>query len=156
MNEMTTTDQLLLQDIDQPEIKQVKSFNQRLRELFLPGTKKFSEQEEVLINIIYKLLASPDTLKFTPHTGAYYLANDKLHYYVRVGFGNVTLVNTVDSVVRDTTANFTDFVRNIIDKEVEKDTQTLDRVIFGRDLHILKKVEERVDGALSVQESGEE
>ena len=139
-------------DTDQSEIKQVRTLNQRLRDLFMPGTKKFTEQEEVLISVIHKLLEAPGTLKFTPLNGPYYLANDDLHYYVRIGFGNMTVVNTIDSIVRDTTANFSDFVRNVIDKAVERDTQLLDRIIFGRDMNILKKVEERVTESVSVQE----
>lgn len=121
----------------------LKRFNERLRDLFLPGIK-LTPQEETIMNIIYKILGAPGTVKITPTGGAYYLINADLHYYVRVGAGNITIVNSVDSIVRHCPLQVSDFAQKAIDRSIVVDVDLIEKTIFHNEMDILKKIEDKL------------
>lgn len=125
----------------------LKKFNERLRDLFHPGIK-LNPQEETIMNIIYKILNAPGTTKITPAGDkAYYLINPELHYYVRIGYGTISIVNSVDSVVRHIPANVSDFAKEAIDRSVGKDVDLIEKTLFHNELEILKKIENKLPNA---------
>lgn len=121
----------------------LKKFNERLRDIFLPGIK-LNPQEETIMNIIYKILGAPGTVKMTPPGEAYYLINTDLHYYVRVRSGSITIVNSVDSIVRHCPDAVSEFARKAIDRSVAKDVDLIEKTLFHNEMNILKKIEEKI------------
>lgn len=124
----------------------LKKFNERLRDLFHPGIK-LAPQEETIMNIIYKILNAPGTTKITPIGKTYYLINPDLHYYIRVGYGSITIVNTVDSIVRHVPATVSDFAQEAIDRAVAKDVDLIEKTLFHNEMEILKKIEGKLPNA---------
>ena len=125
----------------------LKKFNERLRYLFHPGIK-LNPQEETVMNIIYKILNAPGTTKITPAgEKAYYLINTDLHYYVRVGCGTISIINSVDSVVRHVPISVSDFAKEAIDRSVDKDVDLLKKTLFHNEMDILKKIESKLQDA---------
>ena len=125
----------------------LKKFNERLRDLFHPGIK-LNPQEETIMNIIYKILNAPGTTKITPvRERAYYLINSDLHYYVRIGNGTISIVNSVDSVVRHVSMNVSDFAKEAIDRSVSKDVNLIEKTLFHNEMDILKKIENKLPNA---------
>lgn len=122
----------------------LKKFNERLRDFFHPGIK-LNEQEETIMNIIYKILEAPETEKITPRGGPYYLVNTDIHYFVRVGCGTVSIVNTVDSVSRDCTEQFTSYIWEAIDRSVKKDIDLIESTTFRNGMKILDKISEKLE-----------
>lgn len=117
--------------------------NQRLRDMFLPGTK-LSSQEEILMNIVYKILNASGTIKMTPPGGEYFLINYPLHYFVKIQGGRINIVNTVDSVVRDCSAGFEMAVKKAIDEALCRDIEKLDSTVFNNEIKLLEKMELKV------------
>lgn len=126
----------------------IKSLNQRLRNMFHPGIK-LSPQEETIMNILYKLLSLPDTQKVTPVGRAYFVLNENLHYCIRIGYGSVAIVNSVDSVTRDCSASFSDFAKEAVDREVRKDIEKIEGSLFKSEMKVLEKIEARIKNAES-------
>ena len=129
-----------LQDANSTKLK---SFNARLREIFFPGIK-LSPEDEVVMNIIYKILNASGTTKITPLQGPYYLINPTLHYYVRVGYGNVTVVNTVDSISRSLDQGTEEFMKKAIQQSVLRDVEIIEKTMFNNNLTILERIESKL------------
>lgn len=121
----------------------LKKFNERLRDIFSPGIK-LNPQEETIMNIIYKILGAPGTTKITPSGGPYYLINADLHYYVRVANGSITIVNSVDSIVRHCPDMVSDFAQKAISRSVAKDVDLIEKTLFHNEMDILKKIEAKL------------
>lgn len=124
----------------------LKKFNERLRDIFSPGIK-LNPQEETIMNIIYKILGAPGTIKMTPRDGAYYLINTDLHYYVKVGDGIITIVNSVDSIVRHCPQMVSEFAQKAISRSVAKDVDLIEKTLFHNEMDILKKIENKLPHA---------
>lgn len=124
----------------------LKRFNERLRNLFVPGVK-LNPQEETIMNIIYKILEAPGTTKLTPRGEATYLINSNLHYYVRIGCGSITIVNSVDSIVRHCPEMVTNFAQEIVDKSLKNDVELIEKTLFRNEMNILQKIEEKLPDA---------
>lgn len=122
----------------------IKKFNQKLRELFHPGIK-LAPQEEVIMNIIYKILGAPGTVKITPVGNPYYLINSNIHYFVRIDNQKVTVVNTVSSISRDLTMQVAEFMREAIFRDVLKDADIYEKTIFSNEMAILNKITEKIE-----------
>lgn len=121
----------------------LKKFNERLRDMFHPGIK-LNPQEETIMNILYKILNAPGTIKITPPSGSYYVINSDLHYYVRVAVGNITIVNSVDSIVRAVPAAVSDFAQEAIDRSVYKDVDLIEKTLFHNEMEILNKIAQKL------------
>lgn len=121
----------------------LKKFNDRLRDLFQPGIK-LNPQEETIMNILYKILGAPGTIKVTPVGGAYYIINAELHYYVRIGVGSITIVNSVDSIVRHCPVQVSEFAMKAVDRVVAQDVDLIEKTLFHNEMNILKKIEQKI------------
>lgn len=118
--------------------------NQRLRDKIFPGTKLNSE-EETIMNIVYKILNAPGTVKVAPRgTGTYYLVNDGYHYYVRLRGNSLIIINTVDSVERLCTPGFVDYLTSVLDQEIKKDADKLDNRLFNRLSALYEKMSDKI------------
>lgn len=122
----------------------IKKFNQKLREIFHPGIK-LAPQEEVIMNIIYKILGAPGTIKITPAGHPYYLINSDIHYFVRIDNQKVTVVNTVSSISRDLPFQVAEFMREAIFRDVLKDADIYEKTIFSNEMAILNKITEKIE-----------
>lgn len=138
---MTTTDQQKGGATN--ETSRLKAFNERLKSIFFPGVK-FTEEEEMIMKIIYKLLDAPGTVKITPREGPYYLVNANLHYSLYVDYGEVKVVNTVDSLKTSINQQVTEAMRQAIDKSVMQDANLAKASMFDNSISILTKVEEKL------------
>lgn len=121
----------------------LNKINQKLRDFLLPGTKLLP-QEETIMNIIYKIMNAPGTVKLTPRSGIYYLLNDQMHYFVRVQDNRVSIINSVDTVVKDCSSVFADFARRAIEESLERDLEKLDVILFDNESKLLKKIESKL------------
>lgn len=136
----TTTNQMT----DSSQDGAIKSFNQRLREIFHPGIK-LSPQEEAIMNILYKILGTPGTIKVTPRVGDYYIVNSNIHYFVKITPRRVLVVNTTDSISRNITETVAAFMQEAVDREIQKDVDMLEKTIFSNEMSILNKITEKIE-----------
>lgn len=130
----------------------IKTFNQKLRELFHPGIK-LDPQEEAIMNILYKILGAPGTVKVTPRIGDYYLANPNIHYFVKISPRRVTIVNTTDSISRNIPDAVAAFMQEAVDREIQKDVDMLEKTIFSSEMTILNKITEKIENEESSHNS---
>lgn len=114
--------------------------NQKLRDFFMPGTK-LSSQEETIMNIIYKILNAQGTIKLTPRIGPYYLINHNIRYYVRIEGNSVTIKSPLESVTKNCSSNFVDYVERAIDQSINRDVEKFEDSLFNAELEILKRME---------------
>ena len=68
-------------------------------------------------------------------------------YYVRVGCGTISIINSVDSVVRHVPISVSDFAKEAIDRSVDKDVDLLKKTLFHNEMDILKKIESKLQDA---------
>lgn len=121
----------------------LRKINEKLKNLFIPGVK-LTPQEETVMNIIYKILEAPGTVKLTPWGKATYLINMDLHYYVRIGYGSIAIVNSTDSVVRHCPVSVSEFAQDIVNRSLDKDVDVVEKTLFHSEMSILKKIEEKL------------
>ncbi len=133
-----------MEEIRTEEQNILARLNQRLRDKIFPGTKLNSE-EETIMNIVYKILNAPGTVKVAPRgTDTYYLVNDGYHYYVRLRGISLIIVNTVDSIERLCTPGFADYLTRVLDQEIKKDADKLDNRLFNRLSALYEKMSDKI------------
>lgn len=118
--------------------------NQKLRDWLLPGTK-LTLQEETIMNIIYKILNAPGTVKLTPRNEGCYLINHPMHYYVKIQGGRVFIVNSVDSIVKDCSTVFEEYAYRAIEESLSRDIEKINNTLFNSEMKLLEKIESKVN-----------
>ena len=107
---------------------------------------QLDETEKLIKDIIVGMLGNENTEAITaPLSGAYYISNETLHYYIKIDEFSINITNHKFSFKEGITSKFGNMIIGIVKEFMEKNRKEFEKTVFTNQIELLKNIKNNLD-----------
>jgi len=121
---------------------------QSLKERFTNSvgiTYKMNAAELAIFDVIEKIISDEDSQFFVPDKGMFYIINKEKHYFMKLYYGRIYIVNSNDSIIKDCNLRYSEELKKMIYKHIDDRVYKLNEAIFNNEITLLHHVTNKFD-----------
>ncbi len=102
---------------------------------------QLDETEKLIKDIVVGMLGNENTEAITaPLSGAYYISNETLHYYIKIDEFSINITNHKFSFKEGISSKFGNMIIGIVKEFMEKNRKEFEKRVFTNQIELLKNI----------------
>jgi len=102
---------------------------------------QLDETEKLIKDIVVGMLGNENTEAITaPLSGAYYISNETLHYYIKIDEFSINITNHKFSFKEGISSKFGNMIIGIVKEYMEKNRKEFEKRVFTNQIELLKNI----------------